>query len=133
MHRSIANAAFISLAVLSCDAASKEQKNDAGVARATSGSTARIGSCDRVGALGTCSEYAGTYLAQNEMVITSTCSKVNGTFVYAPCPNTSIVGACTLSTGEVRRFYSGTSSNPYTAPRAKSECETFGGKFEEQR
>ena len=92
-----------------------------------------MGSCDRVGSLGTCSEYAGAYLAQNEMVITSTCAKVNGTFVYAPCPNTSIVGACTLSTGEVRRFYSGASANAYTAARAKSECETFGGKFEEQR
>jgi hypothetical protein len=43
--------------------------------------------------------------------------------VYAECPNTSVVGACTLSTGEVRKFY-GTGGAAFEPDRARSECLT---------
>ena len=67
------------------------------------------------------------------MMLTSSCGKLSGTFVYAACPNTSIVGACTLSTGEVRTFYA-SGSAPWDAARAKKECETsFSGAWREQR
>ncbi len=83
----------------------------------------RVGSCDRSSSTGTCSQYAGSYLSQNEVLLTSSCSKLGGTFVYAECPNTSVIGACTLSTGEVRKFY-GTGASAYEPEPAQKECET---------
>jgi len=84
---------------------------------------ARVGSCDRASSTGTCSEYIGAYLAQNEILLTSSCARLGGTFVYAECPNTSVIGACTLSTGEVRKFY-GTGASAYDSERAQKECAT---------
>ncbi|MBX3189794.1 MAG: hypothetical protein KF819_22405 [Labilithrix sp.] len=82
----------------------------------------RVGSCDRVTASSLCSEYSGGYLAQYEAVLTSACGKLSGTFVYAECPNTSVLGSCALSTGEVRKFYA-SGAQAYDATRAESECE----------
>jgi hypothetical protein len=65
---------------------------------------------------------------QNEGFLTSSCQKLSGTFVYAECPNTSLVGACTLSTGEVRRFYA-TGGAGWEVDRAKSECDALRGSF----
>ena len=111
------------LGVLSaCDRAPASSGPDASAASSSPRAT-RIGSCDRASLTGTCSEYNGTYLAQNEILLTSSCSKLGGTFVYAECPNTSIVGACTLSTGEIRKFY-GTGSSAYEPEHARKECET---------
>jgi hypothetical protein len=73
--------------------------------------------------VGTCSEYGGTYLAQNEILVKSSCAKLGGTWVAAECPNTSVVGGCTLSSGEVRKYY-GTGTSAYDVDRAKSECAT---------
>lgn len=88
----------------------------------TTSTVVRVGSCDRVSTAGVCSEYSGNYLSSNEVMLTASCGKLAGTFVYAECPNTSLVGACTLSTGEVRRFYGGGSA-PWTADKAQVECE----------
>lgn len=114
----------------STDATSSD---DAGRATSTTPSPSRVGSCDRVVATGTCSEYTGTYLAQNEVLLTSTCAKLGGTWVYAECPNTSVVGKCTLSTTEVRKFY-GTGAASYEPDKAKTECETsFRGTWQVHR
>ncbi len=109
--------------LIACDRAPASSGPDGGAASNAPKAIARIGSCDRASLTGTCSEYNGTYLAQNEILLTSSCSKLGGTFVYAECPNTSIVGACTLSTGEIRKFY-GTGSSAYEPERAQKECET---------
>jgi hypothetical protein len=91
--------------------------------------TSRIGSCDRVPAMSLCSEYSGGYLAQNEAVLSSTCGKLGGAFVSAECPNTNVLGSCTLSTGEVRKFYA-SGKVAYDAPRAQKECEgSYRGKW----
>ncbi len=103
-----------------CDRASTATQ-DAGTSSARPEAPSRIGSCDRGSLTGTCSEYGGTYLAQNEVLLTSSCAKLGGTFVYAECPNTSVIGGCTLSTGEVRKFY-GTGASAYTAEQAQNEC-----------
>jgi hypothetical protein len=89
---------------------------------ATASAPSRVGSCDRVPGASLCSEYSGGYLAQNEAVITSQCGKLAGTFVYAECPNTAVLGSCTLSTGEVRKFYA-SGAQAYDGPRAQKECE----------
>ena len=112
----------MAVALMACDRAPGASSPDAGAA-STELRPARIGSCDRGSLTGTCSEYAGAYLSQNEILLTSSCAKLGGVFVYAECPNTSVVGACTLSTSEVRKFY-GTGNSAYTAEQAQKECET---------
>jgi hypothetical protein len=93
----------------------------------------RIGSCDRAPTTGTCSEYGGPYLVQNEALLTASCARLGGTFVYAECPNTSNVGSCTLSTGEVRKFY-GTGASAFEPERARTECEkTCRGAWQAHR
>jgi hypothetical protein len=91
--------------------------------------TSRRLSCDRITAASVCSEYTGSYLAQNEAVLTATCGKLGGTFAYAECPNSSVLGSCTLATSEVRKFF-GTGGVAYDAARAKKECEgSYKGKW----
>jgi hypothetical protein len=109
----------VAVAVSSCKR-SEGTQGDAGTA--ASADSQRVGSCDRVSATGTCSEYKGAYLTQNELLLTSSCGKLGGTFVYAECPNTSGVGACTFTTGEVRKFY-GTGASAWEPDRAQKECE----------
>lgn len=88
----------------------------------------RIVSCDRVPATSLCSEYSGSYLAQNEAVLSSSCGKLGGAFVPAECPNTSVLGSCALST-EVRKFY-GSGAVAYDAAKAESECvSSYKGKW----
>ncbi len=89
----------------------------------------RTSSCDRVTGQSVCSEYSGAYLAQNEAVLSSSCGKLAGAFVGAECPNTSVLGACTLATGEVRKFYA-SGGAAYDAARAETECTgPYKGKW----
>jgi len=89
----------------------------------------RTSSCDRVTGQSVCSEYSGSYLAQNEAVLSSSCGKLSGAFVGAECPNTSVLGSCTLATGEVRKFYA-SGGAPYDATRAEKECTgPYKGKW----
>jgi hypothetical protein len=122
-----------SLFVLGCgrSESNAQASDDAGaVTSRTTSATTRIGSCDRVAITGTCSEYAGKYLADNEVLLTSSCAKLGGTFVYTECPNTSVIGSCTLSTSEVRKFY-GAGAAAWDPERARSECVgSFGGSWQ---
>lgn len=89
----------------------------------------RVASCDRAHAAGTCSEYAGAHLEENEARLTSTCATLGGAFVHAACPVTSALGDCALSTGESRKFY-GTGASAYDADGARVACEdTFRGTW----
>jgi putative hemolysin len=104
-------------------------KSEPVASASTDASAQRVGSCDRGSISGTCSDYGSAYLAQNEGLLTSSCAKLGGTFVYSECPNTSVVGACTLSTGESRKFY-GTGASAFDPDRARKECEsTFRGSW----
>jgi hypothetical protein len=90
---------------------------------------ARLGSCDRVAAMSVCSEYGGGNLAQNEAVLSAGCTKLAGTFTAAECPNTAVLGACLLATGEVRKFYA-SGKAAYDPARAQKECEgSYRGKW----
>lgn len=98
-------------------------------AAAASAGSSRVLSCDRVTQASVCSEYTGVYLAHNDAVLRATCGKLKGTFAYAECPNSSVVGTCTLPTTETRRFF-GSGGTPYDQPRAQRECETsYKGKW----
>lgn len=117
---------FVLPGAIACGKPPSSAETDAG---ATASKVHRVGSCDRAPAVGTCSEYASEYLAANEALVKSSCTKLGGTFVDAPCPNTSVVGACTLSSGEVRKYY-GTGASAYDAARARAECiGTFHGEW----
>lgn len=131
MVREIVCITSMACALMACDRAPASTASDGGASsRHEPQGPQRVGSCDRGSSTGTCSEYAGTYLAQNELLLTSSCAKLGGTFVYAECPNTSVVGACTLSTSEIRKFY-GTGASAYDAERARKECETsYRGSWE---
>ena len=92
-------------------------------------SSSRTSSCDRVTGQSVCSEYSGSYLEQSEAVLGAACAKLSGAYVGAACPNTSVVGSCTLATGEVRKFYA-SGGAPYDAARAEKECTgPYKGKW----
>lgn len=114
-------------------ACSKNDATSSGSGAATASATApvstRTASCDRVPSSSLCSEYLGSYLAQNEAVLSATCQKLGGTFVRAECPNTSVLGSCTLSTTEIRKFY-GSGAVAYDVAKAEKECTTsYKGKW----
>jgi hypothetical protein len=110
------------------------RENNAASGTEDSGTTtpsapARTGSCDRVTTMSVCSEYSGSRLVLNEAVLSATCVKLGGAFVRAACPNTSVLGSCTLATGEVRKFYA-SGGAPYDATRAEKECTgPYTGKW----
>lgn len=95
----------------------------------TTPSPARTASCDRVTTMSVCSEYSGNNLVLNEAVLSATCVKLGGAFVRAQCPNTSVLGSCTLATGEVRKFY-GSGGAAYEVANAEKECSgPYKGKW----
>ena len=90
----------------------------------------RTSNCDRITAMGVCSEYTGTNLQMNEGVLRESCRKLGGTFVGGACPNTTVLGSCTLATSEVRHYYATGGTTPYDAARAEKECSgNYAGKW----
>lgn len=89
----------------------------------------RTSNCDRITAMSVCSEYSGSYLVMNEAVLRSSCGKLAGTFVGGQCPNTAVLGSCTLATSEVRHYYASGGAT-YDAARAEKECTgNYTGKW----
>lgn len=106
---------------VACSKSDDEKAAAASSATASASAPLRIASCDRVATMSYCAEYTGTYLAQNELALSGSCKKLGGAFVFAECPNTAVLGACTLPTGEVRKLYS-SGEAAFDAPRAQKEC-----------
>ncbi len=91
---------------------------------------ARTSNCDRITAMGVCSAYSGSNLQMNEGVLRESCRKLGGTFVGGECPNTTVLGSCTLATTEVRHYYATGGTTPYDAARAEKECiGNYAGKW----
>lgn len=125
--------AFQLLAFLSIAACSKSEEVAPTPGVASAATPARLASCDRVPSMSTCSEYAGAYLAQNEPALAGSCKRLGGTFVHAECPNTAVLGSCTLPTGEVRKLYA-SGEAAFDAARAKKECDaSYHGAWSELR
>ena len=118
---------FVSTLTVACS--KNEDEKTAAVASSATGSKTRIASCDRVASMSYCAEYGGAYLAQNELALTGSCKKLGGAFVFAECPNTAVLGACTLPTGEVRKLYS-SGEAAFDLARAQKECaSTYHGTW----
>lgn len=116
----------VTITALACASSCSRRSGDDSAAPAdvdSSVATARLGSCDRVTSMSVCSEYAGSYLSRNEAVLASGCKKLGGAFVVAECPNTNVLGSCTLSTTEIRKYYA-SGGTAYDPTRARTECET---------
>lgn len=132
MHRGGWSLVVVALLAAACSR-KDDDRADGDVASPATSSAARIGSCDRVASMSFCAEYTGSYLAQNELALTGNCKRFSGAFVYAACPNTAVLGACTLPTGEVRKLYA-SGEAAFDAERAKKECETgYHGSWKEHR
>ena len=114
---------LVVMVALSVACSKSEDEKSAAVASSATSTPSRLASCDRVTAMSYCAEYSGTYLAQNELALSGGCKKLGGAFVFAECPNTAVLGACTLPTGEVRKLYS-SGEAAFDAARAQKECAT---------
>lgn len=128
-RRRVALALVVALqATLACSKTEPTESGDALVPNPS-----RTSSCDRVTAMSVCSEYSGNHLVMNDSVLRSACTKLNGTYVGGECPNTSVIGSCTLATSEVRRYYA-SGGSAYDAPRAEKECTgSYAGKWTSMR
>lgn len=102
---------------------SEDEKTTSVASSATTSTPSRLASCDRVAAMSYCAEYSGSYLSQNELALSGGCKRLGGAFVFAECPNTAVLGACTLPTGEVRKLYS-SGEAAFDLARAQKECAT---------
>lgn len=116
-------ALIASVVALSFACSKSEEEKTASVASSATAGPVRLASCDRVTSMSYCAEYSGTYLAQNELALSGSCKKLGGAFVFAECPNTAVLGACTLPTGEVRKLYA-SGGAAFDAARAQKECAT---------
>lgn len=116
---------FVVLAFVLTPSCSKndDEKAASVASSATPSGPTRIASCDRVATMSYCAEYSGAFLVQNELALSGSCKKLNGAFVSAECPNTAVLGACTLPTGEVRKLYS-SGEAAFDLARAQKECAT---------
>ncbi len=92
-----------------------------GLTITTSASVAAKASCTMVAQLGTCNEYRS---GQSFGLEKSLCEGFNGTFTNAGCATTGQMGSCTMSDGEVKRYYDAkiAGDRALTLDEAKSDC-----------
>jgi hypothetical protein len=121
MPRSVLAVVVLAFACAVACSKSEDDKAASVASSAAATTPSRIASCDRVASMSYCAEYSGRYLAQNELALSGSCKKLNGAFVFAECPNTAVLGSCTLPTGEVRKLYS-SGEAAFDAARAQKEC-----------
>jgi hypothetical protein len=118
-------ASLASLALLASTACSRSK--DAGLSASSSAAAATpesaASSCDRVTSMSVCSAYTAAQVATSAKVLAAQCAKLGGVYVAATCPNTSVLGACTVGTGELRVYYA-SGALAYDAARAEKECTT---------
>lgn len=126
-----ATVALVSLLVVlpGCSRGEGAGGGDAGASSPPAASAVAHASCDRVSAMSVCSEYAPAQVSASGAVLAAQCTKLGGAYVAAPCPNTAVLGSCTIGTGEVRVYY-GSGAVAYDAGRATKDCTaTYRGKW----
>ena len=112
------------LTAVACGKPDKVAKDKDGRTNTTAGAIggAVKASCDMTGELGRCNEYKG---GTSFGVEKSLCEGFKGKFSLAACPTAGQVGWCSLSDGEVRRYYGASAKDhAYTAAEAQSDCES---------
>lgn len=120
---------FAGALAMAAGCSSRATGSDASVDAGAHEATVTLASCDRVQAMSVCAEYDEAGLRQGARVLEAQCTRLRGTFALAACPNTAVVAACVLATGERRKLY-GSGGAPYDAARARSECDSYHGRFE---
>lgn len=85
-------------------------------------------SCDRIGAMSVCSEYTKAALASGATRLGTTCKRLGGSWNPDHCPNTAVLGTCTMSTGELRKLYA-SGAMAFTETTAPKECEALKGRW----
>lgn len=123
MVHPLARLAASSFVVLLAACARSEKSEEAAVSSGAAASTLR-GSCDRVASMSVCSTYAASQLAKDPAVLSAGCTKLGGTYVAAACPNTAVLGSCTLGNGETRSYYA-SGGVAYDGARAQKECTSL--------
>jgi hypothetical protein len=128
--KSLLTVAFVTLGMLAAVACGKSKDDAAGNTSTTAASLTAKASCDMTTEVGSCNEYrSGTSFGLEK----SLCESFKGKFTLASgCATANQVGFCTMSDGEVKRYY-GTSigAHGFTLEDAKGNCEgdVLKGKF----
>jgi hypothetical protein len=102
----------------------------AGVTSTTSAGLSAKASCNMLAELGTCNEYRnGTTFGLEK----SLCENFHGQFSNAGCATGGQIGSCTMSDGEVKRYYGAKLAGDHalSLEEAKGDCESelVKGKF----
>jgi len=112
---------LVTVAVVGCS----ESKRSGADAGPTVQAAARVSSCDRVPKASVCSEWR---VDDRGAARSEGCTRLGGVFVVAECPNTTVIGSCSLPTGEVRKFYSGGAIG-YDPTTAAKDCKALSGTW----
>ena len=113
------------VAVIACGKKA-DSSDKPGQASTTSADTVRVSakaSCNMLAELGTCNEYRnGTSFGLEK----SLCEGFHGKFSNAGCSTDAAIGSCTMSDGEVKRYYGPKLAGEHalTLAEAKGDCES---------
>lgn len=125
----VAVTALMLTAVVACG--KKEDKADKpSETSTTSAPLAAKASCNMLAELGTCNEYrSGTRFGLEK----SLCEGFKGTFANVGCAAEGQIGSCTMSDGEIKRYYGSKVAGDHglTVEEAQGDCESelVKGKF----
>ena len=91
-------------------------------------------SCNMVTELGTCNEYQAVERGHATFAVEkSLCEGYHGKFAATACSTEGELGSCTMSDGEVKRYYGSTIAGEHalTVDEAKTDCasDAVKGKF----
>src|SRR4051794_151516 len=116
----IAITALMLAAVVACGKKA-EKRDQPGETTTTSAAVAAKASCNMLAELGTCNEYrSGTTFGLEK----SLCEGFKGKFANTGCSPTGQIGACTMSDGEIKRYYGAKVAGDHalTIEEAKADC-----------
>jgi hypothetical protein len=117
--------ALMLVAVAACAKKGDDAKaaDKPGEATTTSAAVTAKASCNMVTELGTCNEYPGRASFGLEK---SLCEGFHGKFAVAGCSTEGQLGSCTMSDGEVKRYYGSKIAGEHalTVEEAKSDCQS---------
>ncbi|HSO37420.1 MAG TPA: hypothetical protein VLT33_33070 [Labilithrix sp.] len=121
MLKLVAVTSLMLAAVVACG--KKADRESAGETTTTSAAATARASCTMVSELGTCNEYRN---GQSFGLEKSLCEGFKGTFTNAGCSTNGQIGACTMSDGEVKRYYGSKVAGDHglTVEEAKIDCQS---------
>jgi hypothetical protein len=115
----VAVTALMLAAVAACG--KKAERDSSSETTTTSAAVVAKASCNMLGQLGTCNEYRGRTTFGLEK---SLCEGFKGRFANAGCSTTGQIASCTMSDGEIKRYYGAKVAGDHalTVEEAKNDC-----------